>query len=257
MALVGLADDRFRLSVGARLVLQAAAATAIAVVTGGIARLPLPAPLDLPLGILAVPVAALWVMALVNFFNFMDGIDGLGGAQAVVTGIGIAVVAWDPMAAVVAAAVAGGAAGFLAFNWAPARIFMGDTGSLALGYTFASLPLLAPSDDRPEAIFWMVMSLWLFLADATSTLVARILRGEAWHAPHRDHAYQRLVRAGRSHATVAASIAVASAFLTAAAAACWPVIGGPAGWGLLAVAAALFAAESAAARPRPAAANAG
>lgn len=51
------------------------------------------------------------------------------------------------------------AAGFLAFNWAPARIFMGDTGSLALGYTFTSLPPLAPLNSRPKAVFWMVMSL--------------------------------------------------------------------------------------------------
>jgi Fuc2NAc and GlcNAc transferase len=257
MAMVGLADDRFRLSVGSRLVLQAAAAVAIASLTGGIPRLPLPAPLDVPTGALAVPLAALWVMAVVNFYNFMDGIDGLGGGQAAVTGIGVALLAWDPAAAVIAASVAGAAAGFLAFNWAPARIFMGDTGSLALGYTFASLPLLAPSDDRPEAVFWMVMSLWLFLADATSTLAARILRGEKWNVPHRDHVYKRLVRAGRSHAAVAGSMMAASAVLTAAATAFWPVIAGPAGWALLAAGFGLFAAGAALARPRAAAVNAG
>jgi UDP-N-acetylmuramyl pentapeptide phosphotransferase/UDP-N-acetylglucosamine-1-phosphate transferase len=257
LALVGLADDRYRLSVGLRLVLQAAAAVAIATVTGGIPRLPLPAPFDVETGVLAVPLAALWVMALVNFFNFMDGIDGLAGAQAAITGIGVALVAWDPLAVVIAASVAGAALGFLAFNWAPARIFMGDTGSLALGYTFASLPLLAPLHSRPEAVFWMVMSLWLFLADASCTLAARVLRGEAWHAPHRDHAYQRLVRAGWSHAAVAASIALASALLTAAAVLFWPVLGGHAGWALAAVATFLFAAEAAAAKHRDAAVNAG
>ena len=256
LALVGLADDRYRLSVGLRLVLQAAAAVAIAYTTGGVPRLPLPEPLDLELGALAVPVAVVWVMALVNFFNFMDGIDGLAGAQAVITGIGVALVAWDPMSAVIAASVAGAGAGFLAFNWAPARIFMGDTGSLALGYTFASLPLLAPLDFRPEAVFWMVMSLWLFLADAACTLVARVVRGETWHAPHRDHAYQRLVRAGASHRAVAASIAIGSAALTAAAVLSWPGIGGRAGWALLAVALALFVTEAAVASHRAAAVNA-
>ena len=134
---------------------------------------------------------------------------------------------------------------------------MGDTGSMALGYTFASLPLLAPLDSRPEAVFWMVMSLWLFLADAACTVIARILRGEAWHAPHRDHLYQRLVRAGRSHAAVAASIAAASAALTAAAVVSWPGLGGRAGWAILAVALALFATEAAVARRLDAAVNAG
>jgi UDP-N-acetylmuramyl pentapeptide phosphotransferase/UDP-N-acetylglucosamine-1-phosphate transferase len=257
LALVGLADDRFRLSVGLRLVLQAAAAIAIAAITGGVPRLPLPAPLDLDLGVAAMPVAALWVMALVNFFNFMDGIDGLAGAQAAITGVGIALVSWDPAAAAIAASVAGASAGFLAFNWAPARIFMGDTGSLAVGYTLASLPLLAPLDSRPEAVFWMVMSLWLFLADAACTLAARVVRGEPWHAPHRDHLYQRLVRAGSSHAAVAGSIAAASAALTAAAVASWPGLSGRAGWALLAVAVVLFATEAALARHRTAVVNAG
>jgi Fuc2NAc and GlcNAc transferase len=257
LALVGLADDRYRLSIGLRLVLQAAAAVAIASITGGVPRLPLPAPLDFDFGVLAVPVAAVWVVALVNFFNFMDGIDGLAGAQAVITGIGVALVAWDPLAAVIGASVAGAAAGFLPFNWAPARIFMGDTGSMALGYTFASLPLLAPLDSRPEAVFWMVLSLWLFVADAAGTVVARVLRGDAWHAPHRDHAYQRLVRAGRSHAAVAASIALASAALTAAAVVAWPGLGGRAGWAVLALAVGLFVTEAAVARHRDAAVNAG
>jgi Fuc2NAc and GlcNAc transferase len=255
LALVGLADDRYRLSVGLRLALQGAAALAIAILTGGVPHLPLPAPLDVPMGLLAVPFAAFWIVAVVNFFNFMDGIDGLAGAQAVVTGIGVAVVAWDGPAAVIGASVAGGAMGFLAFNWAPARIFMGDTGSLALGYTFASLPLLAPLDSRPEAVFWMVMSLWLFLADTSTTLVARMLRGDPWHSPHRDHAYQRLVRGGHGHAAVASALAAGSAILTAAAVVSWPRIGGPAGWALLALALGLFAAETAIARPRTAPVN--
>jgi UDP-N-acetylmuramyl pentapeptide phosphotransferase/UDP-N-acetylglucosamine-1-phosphate transferase len=235
-----------------KLLLQGTAAIAIALVTGGIERLPLPAPLDVALGPLAVPFCVVWVVAVTNFFNFMDGIDGLAGAQAVVTAIGVALVAWDPKAAAIAAAIAGATLGFVGFNWSPARIFMGDTGSMALGYTFASLPLLAPHNSRPDAVFWMVMSLWLFLSDASFTVFARVLRGDPWHAPHRDHVYQRLVRGGRSHASVAASIAAASAVLTAAAVYCWPVIGGPLGWALLAVALAFFGAGAAAARSRPA-----
>jgi UDP-N-acetylmuramyl pentapeptide phosphotransferase/UDP-N-acetylglucosamine-1-phosphate transferase len=257
LALVGLADDRYRLSVGLRLALQAAAAIAVALVSGGVPRMPLPAPLDVDLGPLAIPFAVLWVMAVVNFFNFMDGIDGLAGAQAVVTGIGVAIVGWDASAALIGASVAGAAVGFLAFNWAPARIFMGDTGSLALGYTFASLPLLAPPDSRPDAVFWMAISLWLFLADPFSTLVTRMLRGDPWHTAHRDHAYQRLVRGGRSHATVSLGLACGSAALTAAAAACWPDILSGMGWGLLALAGAVTLTQAVLARPRGATVNAG
>ena len=152
------------------------------------------------------------------------------------------------------AAAAGGAAGFLLFNWAPARIFMGDSGSLALGYTLASLPLLAPPDARPAAAFWMVMSLWLFVADAALTLVARIARGEPFLAPHREHLYQRLVRGGLGHAPVALALMAGSLVLTAAAAALYP-FRGPAGasWALLAGALALVLVEAAVAARRPAA----
>ena len=257
LALVGLADDRYRLSVGLRLVLQLAAAMAIAVASGGIPRLPLPPPLDADLGPAAIPLAVLWIVAVVNFFNFMDGIDGLAAGQAVITAAGAALVGEGPMAIVIAAAVCGAASGFLAFNWAPARIFMGDTGSLALGYTFASLPLLAPPPSRPQAVFWMVMSLWLFLADAAFTVVARIARGETWYAPHRDHAYQRLVRSGLGHAPVAAGILAGSAVLTTAAVLLARRLDTPAAWALLAGAIALFTMETALASRRRPAADAG
>jgi glycosyltransferase WbpL len=246
MALVGLADDRYHLPIAPRLVAQAVGALAIAGATGGFPRLPLPQPLDVPLGVLAVPLAALWIVAVVNFFNFMDGIDGLAGAQAVVTGLGVAAVAWTTPAAAIGAAAAGGAAGFLLFNWAPARIFMGDSGSLALGYTFASLPLLADTDSRPAAVFWMVMSLFVFVADAAATLVTRMARGETWHAPHRSHLYQRLVRTGLGHGTVAAALAALALGLTLAAAALFPaaLVRG-AGWALLAAGVALLLVEAA------------
>jgi Fuc2NAc and GlcNAc transferase len=257
VALVGLADDRYGLAVGPRLAIQALSALAVAGATGGIPRLPLPEPLDLPLGPAAVPLAALWVVAVMNFFNFMDGIDGLAGAQAVVTGLGAALVAWTAPAAAFGAAAAGGAAGFLAFNWAPARIFMGDVGSLALGYTFASLPLLADAESRPAAVLWMALSLFVFVADAAATLVARIARGEPWHAPHRRHLYQRLVRSGLGHGPVAAALAVAALGLTGAASALFPRgLAGGAGWALLAVGAGLMLAEAAIAGRRAAAPDA-
>jgi Fuc2NAc and GlcNAc transferase len=257
VAVVGLADDRYGLPIAPRLAVQTLAALAVASATGGFPRLPLPAPLDLPLGPAGVPLAALWIVAVVNFFNFMDGIDGLAGAQAVVTGIGAAVVGWTSPSAAIGAAAAGGAAGFLAFNWAPARIFMGDVGSLALGYTFASLPLLADRGSRPAAVLWMALSLFVFVADATATVVARMARGEAWHAPHRSHLYQRLVRSGLGHGPVAAALAAAALALTAAASALHPraLVGG-AGWALLAAAAGLVLAEAAIAGRRTAAADA-
>ena len=107
-----------------------------------------PPPLDLQLGPAGTVVAVVWILAVVNFYNFLDGIDGLAGLQGVITGAGIVLAGWDPLASVLATAVAAGCAGFLVFNWHPARIFLGDVGSGFLGYTFAALPLLAPPETR-------------------------------------------------------------------------------------------------------------
>jgi starvation-inducible DNA-binding protein len=93
--------------------------------------------------------------------------------RAAVTGVGIAIAAPDPFASLLGAAVAGAATGFLAFNWSPATIFLGDVGSGAVGFTLAVLPFVAVSDARPHMVLFVALSLWLFLADATFTLLRR------------------------------------------------------------------------------------
>jgi glycosyltransferase WbpL len=243
LALTGLADDRFGLPAAFRLAVQTAVAAVFVSIVGGLPALPLPPPLDLPLGPLGAPAAVLWLVAVTNVFNFLDGIDGIAAAQAMVTGLGAAWAAWDPLAARVGAAVAGGSLGFLPYNWSPARIFLGDLGSLTLGYTLAALPFLAAPRSRSDIVFCTCMSLWLFLADATWTLARRVARGERWFEAHREHLYQRMAAAVGSHARVSGAIAVASAALTAM---CLAVRdqGEPMwGWLVLAAAVALFVVE--------------
>jgi Fuc2NAc and GlcNAc transferase len=214
LAIVGILDDRFGLTPLIRLACQILAAGLVAVVAGGLGRLPLPAPLGVDVGPLGVALAVVWIVAVVNFYNFLDGIDGLAGLQGVVTGLGLAAAGWDPLTTIVGAAVAGGCAGFLVFNWPPARVFLGDVGSCFLGYTFAALPVLAPQASQGSAVFFVGMSLWLFLADATWTLLRRLVRGERWGRPHREHLYQRLVAGGWDHAQVTTGIGLGSALLT-------------------------------------------
>jgi UDP-N-acetylmuramyl pentapeptide phosphotransferase/UDP-N-acetylglucosamine-1-phosphate transferase len=249
LALVGLLDDRFGLSPLARLVPQLGAAAAITVAAGGLGRLPLPPPLDAPLGALAGGLlAAVWIVAVANFYNFLDGIDGLAGLQAVVTGAGVALAAWDPAARTLGAVLGGASLGFLAHNWAPARIFMGDVGSGTLGFCFAALPLLAPPEARSRAVLFVGVSLFLFLADATWTLLVRVARGERFYEPHREHLYQRLVAPGRGHAAVTLALGLGALALTAAALAAWRSGSALAGWAALAVAVAAFSAELASVR---------
>jgi Fuc2NAc and GlcNAc transferase len=218
VTLMGLADDRFGLPPWPRLAGQTAAAGLVVGVTRGVDRVPLPAPLDLDLGLFGALVAIVWIVAVINFYNFMDGIDGLASLQGTITAGALALAfAALPSAGGVAWALAGACGGFLFFNWSPASVFLGDAGSGLVGYALATLPLLVSTERRPEAITLAGSSLFLFLADASICLMRRMARGERWYEAHREHLYQRWVRAGASHSRVAAALGAASAVVTAVA----------------------------------------
>ena len=151
----------------------------------------------------------LWIVGLTNAYNFMDGIDGIAGAQAVVAGLGwgmFGLATGHPLVAGFSILVAASSLGFLGYNWPPARVFMGDVGSAFLGFTFASLPLLYDSlSGRTATSGSAVLGLllvWPFVFDTCYTFLRRLVSGEDVTAAHRSHLYQRLVAAGWSHTSV-------------------------------------------------------
>jgi UDP-N-acetylmuramyl pentapeptide phosphotransferase/UDP-N-acetylglucosamine-1-phosphate transferase len=163
---------------------------------------PLAPPVDI--GWLGVLLAFFWLTGLTNVYNFMDGIDGLAGGQAVVAGLGwlaLGLLTELPMVSALGVLVAGSSLGFLGHNWPPARIFMGDVGSAFLGFTLAMLAVIGGLAD-PRLPFAGVLVVWPFVFDATFTILRRLRRGENIFAAHRSHLYQRLVIAGWSHRTV-------------------------------------------------------
>lgn len=137
-------------------------------------------------------VTGLVVLALVwflNLFNFMDGIDGIAATEAVflaVAGAWLAARQGDHGVALAFWVLGGAAAGFLVWNWPPARIFMGDAGSGFLGFTLAALAFASQPDN---AWPWVILPA-VFVADASVTLLRRMARGDRWYAAHRSHAYQ-------------------------------------------------------------------
>jgi len=159
-------------------------------------------------------ISLLWLWCT-NLFNFMDGIDGITGTEAAAIGIGLLLFASvgtgaDPGLTMLAAAMVGAALGFLVWNWSPARIFLGDVGSAPLGY-FVGFLLL----DLVMRGFWkvaLILPLY-FLADASITLVRRLLRGERVWRAHREHFYQQAVRAGLGHAAVVERVIAADLVL--------------------------------------------
>jgi Fuc2NAc and GlcNAc transferase len=218
LTLVGLWDDVRSLPAWPRLLVQLVAASAMVAVTGGLPRLPLPPPLDVPLGVLAGAAGVLWLLGVTNFFNFMDGIDGLATGQAALTLAMVAWLAWSAPAAALSLCALAACLGFLPHNWPPARIFLGDSGSAQLGFLLASLPLLAPPPQRAAATVAVATSLGLFLCDPTLVLLRRARARRRLGQAHREHAYQRLALARRAHLGVTIALLVAAAVLTCLAA---------------------------------------
>ena len=156
---------------------------------------------------LAAWVAAAWILAiawLTNLFNFMDGADGLAGGMAAV-GLGaLAIAARDasPALALACGALAAACIGFLAHNFPPARVFMGDAGSIPLGFLAGALSFVGVSRGAWPAWFPLLV-FSPFIVDASVTLVRRALRREPVWRAHRSHYYQRLVGAGWTHRRLA------------------------------------------------------
>lgn len=209
IALVGLVDDRFGVPAELRFTIHIGSVIVFLWMIGGMPATGIEWLDTRPL--LANCLAALAITWSVNFFNFMDGIDGIAGAQALFVAGSLSVMgALDGVLIVMLAggSVAASTTGFLIWNWPPARIFMGDAGSGFLGFMLAAISVLAiPAAEGNLAAVLILPA--LFLADSTVTLIRRALRGEPVHHAHRLHAYQHLARRWNSHACVTlASIAV-------------------------------------------------
>jgi len=203
LAAVSWFDDLRGLSPIVRLLAQAAA------VAVGI--LVVPGPRDL---FYLAAIGLVWIW-WINLFNFMDGIDGLAGTEAAAIGAGLLLFAGvgagaDPALRTLAAAVTGAAIGFLVWNWSPARIFLGDIGSVPLGYVLGFL--LLDLAARGRWTIAVILPLY-FLADATITLLRRLLRGERVWQAHREHFYQHAVRRGLGHAAVVKRVIAADLVL--------------------------------------------
>jgi Fuc2NAc and GlcNAc transferase len=214
IAILGAIDDLHSIRARYRLAVQLVVAVGVVIVIGGVPRLPLPQPLDLSIGFLAAPLAVVWLVAVTNFYNFMDGIDGLAAGQTVASCAGVVLAIWAAGAVELAFVLAAASIGFLIFNSAPARIFLGDVGSTSLGFAVAGLPLLAPVADRPMALFAVAIGLALFLLDPLETLVRRMRAGHRIGTAHREHSYQALASSRDRHRVVTAGLVFAGLMLS-------------------------------------------
>jgi Fuc2NAc and GlcNAc transferase len=148
-----------------------------------------------------VLIALVW---LTNLFNFMDGIDGLAGMEAVCVGLLGAFLLFRnglPTFAPAFLILAAASLGFLAWNWPPAKIFMGDAGSGFIGFSLGVLVLFASNSSNASFWPWFIL-LAAFIVDSTITLLRRAFSGARWYEAHRSHAYQNAALAWGSHLKV-------------------------------------------------------
>ena len=254
LAAVSWLDDRRGADWRLRLVLQLAAVAA-GLVAIGIG--PLAERLGLAPWLVGIPLALAW-MWFVNLYNFMDGIDGITGTETASIGVGLVALAVVSLGSVAGQglaglALAGAAIGFLIWNWHPARIFLGDVGSVPLGYIVGGFLIQAVIAGHWAAA--LILPLY-YLADATIVLLARALTGQKPWEAHRSHFYQRAHQGGLSHSQVSLCIGALNILLIALAAVAglgWSWLALVAAGGAVALLLAFFAARgAAAARAEPA-----
>ncbi len=205
LIIVGILDDRYNISSLVRYFVQLGTATIIVPQLHAF-----PQPWLISFGtvgaIFAIGLTIIGITAGINFYNFMDGLDGLVSGVTVVQ-LGFLAV-WNdrPELWLLVAALLG----FIYWNWAPAKIFMGDAGSTFLGATIA-IVLLAPTDPIRA---WTALTITLpLIGDAIYTIIRRLQRGENITQAHRSHIYQRLQQSGLSHDRVATGYIITTAIV--------------------------------------------
>jgi Fuc2NAc and GlcNAc transferase len=205
VAIAGHLDDRQKIS-GAtiRLVLHAIGAIVLVVAIGFPSQISL-FDWTVNAGLIGSILGVLYLVWLLNLFNFMDGTDGIAASEAIFVCVGGAILNYHALSdmnfSAAAIVLAASAFGFLLYNWSPAKIFMGDVGSGYLGIVVGGLLLMAAKQQHELLWVWIIL-LAVFVSDATVTLIRRLLRKQKPHVAHRSHAYQHLAIRFNSHAKI-------------------------------------------------------
>lgn len=222
IASISWLDDLFSIGTLIRFVVHGSAALLIILSGGYWQEIYLPYFGVIELGATGAFITFCWIVGLTNAYNFMDGVDGIAGIQAVTAGIGWLIVGnrfGYEETAFYGGVVAFACLGFLIHNRHPAKIFMGDVGSAFLGYTYAVLPILAKKENLSSTLNDPVLPsvgvllVWFFVFDASYTFLRRLLKKDKVWQAHREHLYQKMVVKGYSHMSVALVYGVFSIIL--------------------------------------------
>ncbi len=217
MFALGVADDILNLNPKTKLLIQ----TAVAVVMyfGGfrISEVSNPVTTPIPLGWFSLPVTILWIVGITNATNLLDGMDGLVAGVAAVMALSLSMInilGGNVLVALLTFSLAGATLGFLPFNFTPARIFLGDSGSLFIGVMMAGISTL--SFFKAATATLVLIPLLLFalpLFDTTQVVIGRIRRGQHPFSPDKNHVHHRLMRLGLNQRQAAVFLYTVTLFL--------------------------------------------
>ncbi|MER2113316.1 MAG: MraY family glycosyltransferase [Solibacillus isronensis] len=217
----GIVDDMREISAKAKLLGQVIAAC-IVVFVGGIQieNINLPFGGELEFGWLGIPFTIIWIVGITNAINLIDGLDGLAAGVSTIALVTLAVMAMimgNGIVIAMAAILAAATIGFLFFNFHPAKIFMGDTGALFLGFMISVLALLGFKNVAVISFVIPVIMLGVPISDTFFAIVRRLRSGKKWSDPDKSHLHHRLLDLGFSHRqTVTIIYAMAAMFGLAA-----------------------------------------
>lgn len=212
IACIGIVDDIKQLDVRWRIPAQFLASIYVVYCLGDVPAIDFgffSFPESILLNVLAI-FALVW---LLNLYNFMDGIDGIAATELIAVNLVslLIVINSDAVLTLLSASFAAAAGGFLLWNWAPAKIFMGDVGSSFIGFTLGVMALLSLLHGSMTVWTWVLL-LGVFIVDATLTLFVRIRSKQRWHQGHASHAYQNAAKHYKSHAKVTIAVILINFF---------------------------------------------
>ncbi len=207
VAIVGLLDDFWQLDIKWRIPIQLIAALWAIWLLGGVPAISFALWSLSNVWILSI-LGALALVWLINLYNFMDGIDGLAGSELVFVNLMtyfFVMSSGDTILQHLSLLFIASGLGFLVWNWAPARVFMGDVGSSFMGCSLGLMALLSLLHGTMTVWVWVLL-LGVFVVDATITLARRFLNGDKWYEGHSSHAYQNAARCYKSHGKVTITV---------------------------------------------------
>lgn len=214
---LGLLDDFINLVAARKFLLQVLAAVIVSLGPFRIDAIALPFMEGaLELGWAAYPVTIIWIVSISNAVNLIDGADGLAGGVSAIAALFLGTIAahsGNLTLALFSFALVGSVVGFLVYNFPPARIFMGDSGSLLLGFLLATLPLVGFTEGAPFPAIPVITLLFLPIIDTLLAIVRRLSRGQPVHQADREHIHHRLIDRGFGPRKLLVSIYAGGALL--------------------------------------------